>query len=158
MYVDMELGGQKGRSTVIKHHCLSGGVSPERKLAAGCFSSLEGLERARVFYFSLPIEETLFHRKQTSPWWTNLSFFPYLSPSTGFSYEKDQFQDLYLLAAIILSVLQGSKVATLLTFSGPLFIWPMNNYAKQISSTLEYSKWYFFFSLQLDKNFCSLCR
>jgi len=62
----MELGRQKGGSTVITRHCLSGGVSPERKLATGYLSPLAVLERAHAFYLSLPVEDILFHGKQTS--------------------------------------------------------------------------------------------
>lgn len=116
----------------------------ERKLTTGYPSPLEEVERTCLFSLSLPVEETLFHRNQTSAcWkaWEQISaFFLYLSPSTGFSNEKDKSQDLCLLVMVILSMLQSSKAAILLTFSVSFFIWPMNNYAKQIFNTLVYSK------------------
>lgn len=60
--------GQRGVSTVSRHR-LAGEASPKRKFTALYLPFSTELERAYVFYLSLPVEEILFHEKQTSASW-----------------------------------------------------------------------------------------
>lgn len=116
--------GQTGASTVTRHR-LAGEASPKRKFRALYLSSLEELQRAYVFYLALPVEETLFHKKQTSPSWKlqnkSLLLSIFMSPNSVFMWKT--------------SVPRHLPVRSSLLFNKPLR-WPHSLHSLLLSSDL----------------------